>query len=119
MKCIAGVQSSFLMVAASLLGYAGSSDLVVQHGNSTIVLEPYAPNIIRVSLSLLHDKAAAVPGYGIVASPVSTGWKFERTSGDDVFHSSQLVVVVEGQRPPQPLPRTIVDISKFFLDSTQ
>jgi len=48
--------------------------LVLNRGNGTIVLEPYGPNINRVTLSALKDKATAGPGYGFSGTPVATGW---------------------------------------------
>lgn len=38
------------------------------------MLEPYAPNIVRVTLSLQRDSALAPPGYGILAKPDAAGW---------------------------------------------
>jgi hypothetical protein len=66
------------MLAAGAL-YAGAANaeeprIVLDRGGSTIVLEPYAPNIIRVSLSLLKDQATAAPGYGFIATPSAQGW---------------------------------------------
>ena len=48
--------------------------VVLERGKSTIVFEPYAPNIVRVTLSMLKDSALAAPGYGFVASPSAQGW---------------------------------------------
>ena len=42
---------------------------MLDRGDSTIVLEPYAPNIIRVTLSLLRQPALAPPGYGFTGHP--------------------------------------------------
>jgi hypothetical protein len=61
--------------------------LVLNRGNGTIVLEPYGPNIIRVTLSALKDKATAGPGYGFSGTPVATGWSHRQdeqgTSGTE------------------------------------
>ena len=75
-----------------------------------ISLVPYAPNILRVTMST--DKAAATgaPGYGFVAKPSAEGWTHERDAeGDDVFRSARMVVrVAPGDLPaeklPQPMP---------------
>ena len=61
---------SFISVAAFLL-LAGAlsaqeSQVVLTRGGSTIVLEPYAPNILRVTLSLKREPALAAPGYGVI-----------------------------------------------------
>ena len=61
--------------------------LVLNRGNGTIVLEPYGPNIIRVTLSPLKDRATAGPGYGFSGTPVNTGWSHRQdeqgTSGTE------------------------------------
>ncbi|HUB52495.1 MAG TPA: hypothetical protein VL986_10125, partial [Terracidiphilus sp.] len=52
--------------AATPPGVTASSDrIVIEREGATIVLEPYAENILRVTLSLKHDPAVAGPGYGI------------------------------------------------------
>ena len=55
-------RSSILLCALAFLlergpAVAQQSLLVLPRGSSTIVLEPYAPNILRVTLSLQHDAA--------------------------------------------------------------
>ena len=66
--------------------------VILTRGASTIVLEPYAPNVMRVTLSLLKDKATDAPGYGIVASPVPEGWSYQQEAGADTYRSSRMVV---------------------------
>src|ERR1700730_9557299 len=83
--------------------------LVIERSGETIVLEPYAPNIIRVTLSLQRDQATAAPGYGFVGAPSSQAWSRQQTNGDDVYRSPRMVVTVEGNHPSPPPPLTIVD----------
>src|SRR5262249_8679867 len=64
---------------------ADDSKLVLHRGGSTIVLEPYAPNIVRLTLSLKEDKALAAPGYGFVAKPMAEGWKHQETEAGDEY----------------------------------
>ncbi len=83
------------------------------------MLEPYAPNIVRVTLSLQHDAALAKPGYGLIASPDTNGWSASQTERQDVYQSPQMVVTVDRPRPPgPPPPQTVIDISKYFGGST-
>ena len=93
--------------------YAENAQLVLDRDGSAIVLEPYAPNIIRVTLSRLKDKATAAPGFGFNATASSTGWKHEVDARGDVYTSSRLVVTVEGDHPRTP---TINDLQldKYF-----
>src|ERR1700761_5429577 len=87
--------------------------VVVDRGNSTIVLEPYAPNIIRVTLSLLKQPALAPPGYGFTGTPSATGWTHE----GNTYHSNRLTVTMVAGKPRQPLA-TEQDIGRYFNGST-
>jgi alpha-D-xyloside xylohydrolase len=93
-----------------------AEQVVVARGESTIVLEAYAPNIIRVNLSLLKGPAQAEPGYGFAASPSDQGWTLERTKGGETYRSSRLTDTIETDRASHPLA-TEVDIAKFFVGS--
>ena len=98
---------------------ADDSKLVLHRGGSTIVLEPYAPNIVRVTLSLKEDKALAAPGYGFIAKPAADGWKHQETEAGDEYRSSRIAVSVAAERRQSgPPPLTVVDIAKFFNGST-
>jgi len=82
-------------------------------GPSTINIEPYAPNIVRVTLSLDKDQATAPPGYGFVGAPSDAGWVHE----GNVYRSARMMVTVGEDRPGgKPLP-TVLDIAKFFNGS--
>jgi alpha-D-xyloside xylohydrolase len=95
---------------------AQQSQLVLNRDKSTIALEAYAPNIIRVTLSLEKDAAVAPPGFGFVATPSVDGWTHERSEQGDIYRSSRLVIRIEKNLPGNPLP-TQLDINKFFNDS--
>ena len=41
-------------------------------------MEPYAPNIVRVTLSLKKEEALKAPGYGFIGT-ASDGWTQEET----------------------------------------
>ena len=92
------------------------NQIILTRGNSTIVLEPYAPNIIRVNLSLLRDKATSVPGFGFIASPAPLGWNTTHTTEADTFHSSRLTVTVDANQPGHPT-QTERDIARYFNGS--
>ncbi len=96
---------------------AQDSPVVLDHGGSTIAFEPYAPNIIRVTLSMNKDRALAKPGYGFVATPAAEGWSRQQTEQGEVYRSSRLIVSVARSRPGKPVA-TQVDIGKFFSGST-
>ena len=67
---LAAVALALLFAAAAP---AQETRLVLDRGDSTIVLEPYAPNIIRVTLSLLRQPALSPPGYGFTGAPSAAG----------------------------------------------
>ena len=89
---------------------AQNASLVLERNGRMISLEPYAANILRITMSIDKTAAASAPGYGFVAKPSAEGWTHERDAdGNEVFHSSRMVVRVgPGDRPadklPQPMP---------------
>jgi alpha-D-xyloside xylohydrolase len=105
------------MIAFALCARAEQPRVVLDRGGSTIALEAYGPNIIRVTLSLLKDPALAPPGFGFVGTPSADGWTSQGTDRSDVYRSSRLVVTVAKSLPWHPVP-TEVDIAKFFNGST-
>jgi alpha-D-xyloside xylohydrolase len=96
-----------------------SQRLELDRKGETIVLEPYAPNILRVTLSLKPESALAAPGYGVLAAPAPAGWSVSQTAEDDVYRSPRMVVSVERDLPPTKPPlQTQLDIAKYFNGST-
>lgn len=92
-------------------------NVVLSRQNATVMLEPYAPNIIRVSVSLRKPDAIAGPGYGIVAHPAAGDWTRQTGEDGDVFKSSRMVVTVNASHRWTPTG-TSADIAKFFNGST-
>jgi len=112
------VAAGTLLAAASLLAQAPNQRLELNRPGETIVLEPYAPNIVRVTLSTKHDQAVAGPGVGLVAVPAAAGWSAAQTPQADIYKSDRMVVTVDRDQPSTsaPIP-TQVDIAKFFNGS--
>jgi alpha-D-xyloside xylohydrolase len=106
----------FCLIAGALAAAASAQQIVLSRGAGTIALEPYAPNIIRVTLSLEKNEATAAPGYGFVASPSAEGWKHERNDEGDVYRSGRMVVTVADNKPEHPMV-TQLDIAKYFNGS--
>jgi alpha-D-xyloside xylohydrolase len=73
--------------------------VVMVKDHTTLMLQPFAPNIIRVSISRLKADALAPPGYGIIARPDARGWRLERTARGETYRSAQLAVTLLG--PPR------------------
>ncbi len=67
-------------------------------------MEPYAPNILRISMSKTKEMAEAAPGYGFVGTPSMTGWKHvQGADGSDVFRSSRMVLHLFPANLPESL----------------
>ena len=121
------LKASFGLVAVVTVALftAGSSAqdssqrLELNRNGETIVLEPYAPNILRVTLSLKREPALAAPGYGFVASPATAGWSASQTEKADIYQSARVIATVDRPQPrSKPPVQTQVDIGKYFNGST-
>lgn len=87
----------------SAFSHAQNAQIILDRDGSTIVLEPYAPNIIRVTLSRLKDQAIAAPGFGFLGTPSMTGWTSEQDSGGyEVIRSGRMIVRVAPRSPSPP-----------------
>ena len=107
------------LTCALLAAQAPAPRFVLQRPGQTIALEAYAPNIVRVTLSLQKQAALAAPGYGIIAQPVAEGWSSASTHAADVFRSSRMTVTIDRPSPStRPPVQTLVDIAKYFNGST-
>jgi alpha-D-xyloside xylohydrolase len=129
---LAAILSAMLIPAAPLAvnAQAQQQKVVITNGPSTIVLEPYAPNVIRVTLSLDKDQAVASPGYGIVASAAAEGWSLAKTDNSSTYSSPRMVVSlksasVRGRPAPATseagatnVQKTMASIGHFFNGST-
>jgi alpha-D-xyloside xylohydrolase len=107
------------LLAAASLAVAQQPRLELDRPGETIVLEPYAPNVVRVTLSLDRAPALAAPGYGVIARPDATGWTATETADVNLYKSGQMEVSVDRPRSGgAPPPQTVIDISKYFGGTT-
>ncbi len=102
----------FLFGSVSLFG-----QMTLQRDGATVLVEPYAPNIVRVSLSLQREDAIAAPGPGILAKMSPAGWASAKNAQGDTIRSSALEVRVAPQSPKSTPTGTHADIAKFFNGS--
>ena len=113
------VVSGIALTAASSLAQTPGQRLELDRKGESIVLEPYAPNILRVTLSQQREPALAKPGYGLMASPDAAGWSASQTAQADVYQSSRMVATVDrGHAAGPPALKTQTDIGKYFNGST-
>ncbi len=106
--------------AIAALGVAGcalcslvSAQDVLTRGGATVSLEPYAPNIIRVTLSKDREAALAAPGVGVTATPDTNQWAAATDPNGDTYRSSEMEVHVSAFRAPGPAS----EAGKYFLAS--
>lgn len=105
------VGGALLLAACSAYGQQSAaalseSNVTVENGrvvmtkdHTTLVLEPFAANIIRVSISRLRGDALAPPGYGVIAKADASGWSLGHTGEGETYRSSQLAITILG--PPR------------------
>lgn len=115
-RCLA--ISVTLLSAVPLLAHAGGQTVKLTSAQATVVVEPYAPNIVRISISLLKPYAEAGPGYGIIAKSAPVGWTTEKTADGQVARSSRMVVATSTPNGKYTPTGTQADIAKFFNGST-
>ncbi len=107
-----------LPLLAALAPALTAQQLTLTRDNATVVVQPYAPNIVRVTLSLDKAQALAAPGYGVIARPDTAGWSAASADSGDTLRSSRMVVHVSPQGKPYTPTGTAADIAKFFNGST-
>ena len=86
-----------LIIGFAGLASAATSDqtnkFVLNRENRTIVVEPYGPNIVRITLSSETPAALASPGYGIIGKPSMAGWtQTQDSDGYEVIRSGRMIV---------------------------
>jgi len=85
----------------------------VDRNGSVVAIEPYAPNIVRVTIALDHDLADAAPGYGIVAKSDTSGWSHSSSAAGDSFNSSAVNLTVNAQ----PWPSAPNQMARYFASA--
>jgi len=83
--------------------WAADTQIVLSRHGNTLVVEPYGPNIVRITLSVEQKEALAAPGYGFVSTPSMSGWSHEQDSeGYDVIRSGRMVIRIAPENLPPP-----------------
>lgn len=86
--------------------------LLDRHG-SFVAIEPYAPNIVRITLSLEKERVVAPAGHGFIGAADAKGWKHSVAASGDVFASSVMSVEVKAQ----PWPGAPSQMQRYFAPS--
>src|SRR6266536_3353791 len=69
---------ALLTVSLAGIAFAQGTSVVVERNGRVISLVPYAPNILRVTMSNDKTTATGAAGYGFVATPSTEGWTNEQ-----------------------------------------
>jgi alpha-D-xyloside xylohydrolase len=86
---------------------------VLDRNGSYVAVEPYASNIVRVTLGIERDLVNSPPGYGFVGAPDARGWTHEGGASGDLFSSAALSIEVRAQ-PPASTPS---QMERYFAPS--
>jgi len=106
-----------LMAAASALCWAASAlaapMATVERNGALVAVEPYAPNVVRVTIALDHALSDSAPGYGITAKSDAAGWSHSASTAGDTFGSGDLKVTVKAE----PWPRAPDQMARYFASA--
>jgi alpha-D-xyloside xylohydrolase len=106
---------SIMSSAAALLStsaIAAPLATVERHG-SYVAVEPFAPNVVHVTIALERDLMDKEPNYGIVAKSDASGWTHSSGADGDSFRSGAMTLTVD----PQPWPGPPNTMARYFLPS--
>lgn len=103
----------FLATPAFASSAGSTTQFVIARDGRTILIEPYGPNIVRVSISSESAQATAKPGYGFVASASADGWTLEKDAdGYEVIRSARMIVRLAPADLPPPRPMPLDTLNK-------
>ncbi|WP_112383264.1 TIM-barrel domain-containing protein [Sphingomonas carotinifaciens] len=85
----------------------------VDRNGAQVAIEPYAPNIVRVTIALDRTLADAAPGPGPNAPADATGWAHRTDQSGDIFASSVMTLTVKAQ----PWPAAPTQMQRYFAPS--
>ena len=101
-----------ILIMASGLAAAAPLALLDRNG-SHVSIEAYAPNIVRVTLSIDKDQVLAPPGFGIIGAADASGWTHRTTASGDEFSSGVMSLQVNAQ----PWPKPPSQMERYFAPS--
>src|SRR5438309_10416287 len=90
-------------VAAALMSSSALASplATVERNGSYVSVEPFAPNIVHVTMALEPDLLDKQPHYGIVATSNTAAWTHATGDDGDRFSSGALTLTVDTQRWPK------------------
>ena len=108
----------FSHCAAAAVALMSSSTLAaplatVERNGSYVAVEPFAPNVVHVTIALERDLLDKQPHYGIVATSNPTTWTHATGADGDRFSSGAMTLTVD----PQPWPKAPDQMARYFAPS--
>jgi len=108
------VLRSILLAGIAWAGCAQAAPIAtVDRNGSMVSIEPYAPNVVRVTIAVDRDLADAAPGYGIVAKSDAAGWNHTTGAAGDTFTSSAVNLTVKAE----PWPSAPSQMARYFFSA--
>ena len=105
---------SILLAGVAWAGSAMATPLAtVDRNGSLVAIEPYAPNVVRVTIALDRGQSDSAPGGGIVAKSDAAGWSHSSTAAGDTFSSKAVSLTVQAQ----PWPSAPSQMARYFASS--
>src|SRR5207237_6183813 len=102
------------LVAALMSSSALAAPLAtVERNGSYVAVEPFAPNVVHVTIALEPDLIGKTPNYGIVARSDPAGWSRASGADGDRFSSGAMTLTVD----PQPWPKAPDLSARYFAPS--
>jgi alpha-D-xyloside xylohydrolase len=99
---------------ATIAGSAGADPIeTVDRYGSLVAVEPYAPNIVRVTIAVDRTLADAAPGPGPNARSDASGWTHRTDAKGDVFASAGMTLTIHAQ----PWPKAPSQMERYFAPS--
>lgn len=86
---------------------------LLDRNGSRVAIEPYAPNIVRVTIAMDKALAEAPPGDGPIAKADASGWSHRADANGDVFTSPALSVTVDAK----PWPKAPSQMERYFVSA--
>lgn len=100
MRAILTGAATALALVMAAPAWAAPLATLDRHG-SLVSIEPYAPNIVRVTIATDRTQVDAPPGEGPNAKPDATGWTHRSEAAGDSFASGAMTLTVNAQAWPK------------------
>lgn len=115
--CAALLAALSLATASSAQSANTSAAFVLDRQDRTIAIEPYGPNIVRITMSTERESALAKPGYGVSGTPATAGWtRAKDPGGYDLFRSPRMIVHVAPENEPGPHAMPLDPLNQSLRD---